>query len=510
MDKKDLLRQIPKIDEVLKDQRLFDFFGNTQRELIVEAVRESIDNLRAKVLAISESEKLEQEKTQPEGESASALNAQKAKKAQTIDISIDAIIEDIINKIRAKKQKSLRRVINGTGTILHTNLGRARLSDDAGSNVLETITGYSTLEYDLKKGGRGSRHDHIEKLIEKIAGAEGALVVNNNAAAVLLCLSALAKNKEVIVSRGELVEIGGSFRIPEIMELGGAHLKEIGTTNKTNLRDYEKAIDAAEAQEPGSAGMLLKVHTSNYKIMGFTQEVDLKDLVELGRTKNIPVVYDLGSGLMVDLKDYGIDEPTVFDAVKTGADVVTFSGDKLFGGPQSGIIIGKKEYIEKMKGHPLARAIRVDKMTLAALESVFRKYIEPEEALERIPVLAMISRPLDSLRKEAVSLAKKVRAGTEAYYVEVEKIQGQIGGGSTPNQFLESYGISVVGKNISPDKIEREMRALPTPVIVRINQDKVIIDMRTLLSDEASVVAQGLIEIGERNTAGKKNSEKNG
>lgn len=467
MDKKDLLRQIPKIDELLKDQRLFVFFGNTQRDLIVESARETMEGLRSKILANHE-----------------------------VDLSIDAIIEEIIGKIRLKKQKSLRPVINGTGTILHTNLGRARLSKEAGRNVLEAVAGFSTLEYDLKKGGRGSRHDHIEKLIEKITGAEGAMVVNNNAAAVLLCLSALAENKGVIVSRGELVEIGGSFRVPEIMELGGTRLKEIGTTNKTSLKDYEKAVDML-GQE--NVGMLLKVHTSNYKIMGFSQEVDLKDLVVLGNEKGLPVVYDLGSGLMVDLKKFGIDEPTVFDAVKSGADVITFSGDKLFGGPQAGIIIGKKEYIEAMKVHPLARVIRVDKMTLAALESVFREYIDTDAALNTVPVLAMISQPIDDLRKAAVGLAEKVRAGTDAYYVEVERIQGQIGGGSTPNQFLESYGVAIKGKGLSPDKIEREMRALPTPVIVRINQDQVLIDMRTLLENEAEIVAQGLIEIGNKN-----------
>jgi L-seryl-tRNA(Ser) seleniumtransferase len=317
MDKKELLKQIPKIDEVLKDQRLFVFFGNTARDLIVESVREVIDAARERILCWKEGEPPE--------------------------LNLDRMIEEIAGKIRYKRQKSLRRLINGTGTILHTNLGRARLSEETSRNVSEAAMNYSTLEYDLKRGTRGSRHDHIEKLIAKIVGTEGAMVVNNNASAVLLCLSALAKDKEVIVSRGELVEIGGSFRIPEIMELGGAHLREVGTTNKTKLDDYRNAIESEKT------AVLLKVHTSNYKIMGFTAEVDLSELTTLGREAGVPVVYDLGSGLMMDLRQYGIDEPTVPESVRSGADVVTFSGDKLLGGPQAGIIIGKKQYIDRMK-----------------------------------------------------------------------------------------------------------------------------------------------------------------
>ena len=303
MDKQELLKRIPKVDEVLKDQRLFVFFGDTPRELVVESVREAVDELRKEILDW-------------DGGDPPVIN-------------MDNLIDDVVKKVRGKKQKSLRRVINGTGTILHTNLGRARMSEEAGRNVLEAAMNYSTLEYDLKRGARGSRHDHIEKLIAKIVGTEGAMVVNNNASAVLLCLSALAKGKEVIVSRGELVEIGGSFRIPEIMELGGAYLREVGTTNKTKLDDYRSVIDKEKT------GALLKVHTSNYKIMGFTAEVSLSELSTLGQEWGIPVVYDLGSGLMADLQQYGIDEPTVPESIRNGADVVTFSGDKLLGGPQA-------------------------------------------------------------------------------------------------------------------------------------------------------------------------------
>ncbi len=464
MDKKELLRQIPKIDEVLNDQRLFAFFGNTARELIVESVREAIESLREMIL-------------HSEGE-------------EIPGIEPDVIIEEIISKIERKKQKSLRRLINGTGTILHTNLGRARLSEEAGKNVAEAALNYSTLEYDLNKGTRGSRHDHIEKLITRITGAEAAMVVNNNAAAVLLSLWALAKGKEVIVSRGELVEIGGSFRVPEIMELGGAYLREVGTTNKTKYDDYKLAVDAEKT------GMLLKVHTSNYKIMGFTAEVDLPELVRLGKETGIPVVYVLGSGLITDLRGYGIHEPTVPDSVKSGADVITFSGDKLLGGPQAGIIIGRKQFIAKMKNHPLARAVRVDKMTLAALESTFREYVNNENALKAIPVLNMITATQDDMRGKAIILAEQVRRGTDAFDVEVIKSEGQIGGGSTPNQFIKSYSVSIKGRNVTPDRIERDMRSWECPVIVRISQDRVLIDMRTVREDEIDIVAKGLICCG--------------
>jgi L-seryl-tRNA(Ser) seleniumtransferase len=450
----------------LKDQRLFVFFGDTPRELVVESVREAVDELRKEILDW-------------DGGDPPVIN-------------MDNLIDDVVKKVRGKKQKSLRRVINGTGTILHTNLGRARMSEEAGRNVLEAAMNYSTLEYDLKRGARGSRHDHIEKLIAKIVGTEGAMVVNNNASAVLLCLSALAKGKEVIVSRGELVEIGGSFRIPEIMELGGAYLREVGTTNKTKLDDYRSVIDKEKT------GALLKVHTSNYKIMGFTAEVSLSELSALGQEWGIPVVYDLGSGLMADLQQYGIDEPTVPESIRNGADVVTFSGDKLLGGPQAGIIIGKKQYIDSMKKHPLARAVRVDKMTIAALEATFREYFDMEKAKEKVPVLSMITVSMDEMRTKAILLAEQVRRATEAFEIEVIKSEGQIGGGSTPNQFLVGYAVSVVGKKVSADRIERDLRAYEVPVIVRINQDRVLIDMRTVTRDEIDMVARALIACGEK------------
>ncbi len=465
MEKKELLRRIPKVDEVLMDRRLFMFFENTPRDLIVEAVRGTIDDLRNRILA----------------ENSGDLPI----------VNKDLVVGQVVEKIKKGKQKNLRRIINGTGTILHTNLGRARLSKDVSDNICEATMNYSTLEYDLKKGSRGSRHDHIEKLIANITATEAAMVVNNNAAAVLLCLSALAKDREVIVSRGELVEIGGSFRIPDIMELGGAFLREVGTTNKTKLDDYKLAIDSEKT------AALLKVHTSNYKIMGFTAEVDLAQLAELAREMGLPLVYDLGSGLMVDLKIHGIDEPTVIESVKSGADVITISGDKLLGGPQAGIIIGKKLYIDMMKKHPLARAVRVDKMTLAALELTFREYLDPARALKSIPTLKMITEPIDELRGKAILLAEQVRRGTDSFDVDVVKTECEIGGGSTPNQFIKSYGVSIKGEIVSTDRIERDMRAWDNPVIVRINRDRVLIDMRTVSHEEIEIVAQCLISCGD-------------
>ena len=353
----DILRRIPKIDEVLQNQRLVLFYGTTPRSVIVESVRETIDNLRKEILS-GNTEGLDNE---------------------------EALMDEIVDSIIAKKKKTLRRVINATGVVLHTNLGRAQLSKAAAQAVMDIADNYSTLEYDLKKGTRGSRQDIVENIVKKVTGAEAAMVVNNNAAATMIVLASMARGKEVVVSRGELVEIGGSFRIPEVMSESGAILREVGATNKTKVSDYERAYD------PELTAAFMKVHTSNFRIIGFTEDVSLPDMVALGREKGVPVIYDMGNGLMVDLQKYGVNEPTVMDALKADPDVILFSGDKLLGGPQGGIIIGKKKYIDQMKKHPLARAFRVDKMTLAALEATFYQYLDMDKAMKEIPTLAMIS-----------------------------------------------------------------------------------------------------------------------
>ena len=335
-----LLRKLPKVDELLMNEKVMEASSGLLREQVVDVIRTVIETVRREILGSDE-----------------ALDESY--------VSYDMVVDKVIQAVRNSHVKSLRRVINGTGVVLHTNLGRAKLSKSAMDAVAEVADKYSTLEYDPVKGGRGSRHVHVEKIIEKITGAEAAMVVNNNAAATMICLAAMGRGKEMVISRGELVEIGGSFRIPEIMEESGAHLAEVGTTNKVKLSDYKNKINE-------NTGALMKVHTSNYKIIGFTEEVPLKELVKLGREENLPVIYDMGSGLMINLRDYGIEEPTVREAMADGADIILFSGDKLLGGPQGGVIIGKKKHIDMMKSHPLARILRVDKMTLSAMEETFK------------------------------------------------------------------------------------------------------------------------------------------
>ena len=466
-DRRELLRKIPKIDEVLQDERLFFFTESTPRA-IVDSVREVIDELRKDIL---------------EGR-----RSQVGTK--------ETLMTEIVARITGKKKKSLRRVINATGVVLHTNLGRANLSDKACESIMDVARNYTNLEYDVKRGSRGSRHDHVEKILTKITGAEAAMVVNNNAAATMLCLSALAKDKEVIVSRGELVEIGGSFRVPEIMEQSGARLMDVGTTNKTKPSDY------LNAYHEGETGALMKVHTSNYRILGFTQEVELPEMVELGKKLNLPVIYDMGSGLMADLTDCGVDEPTVLDALKTGIDVILFSGDKLLGGPQGGIIAGKKEYIDKMKAHPLARAFRVDKMTLAAMEATFFEYSDIRQARKTIPVLNMITTPAAELKDKAERLAGEIRRTTHNFTVEVEACKDQVGGGSAPTVLLDGYAVAVQGRTLAPEKIERLLRKEEIPIIIRITHNQVYLDVRTIREDEFEYIVAAFTAMDSRQVEG--------
>ena len=384
-------------------------------------------------------------------------------------------------RVFEEQGKSLRRVINATGVVLHTNLGRANLSRRACESVLEAAGYYSNLEYDIKKGSRGSRHDHVEQLIRKITGAQAAMVVNNNAAATMLCLSALARGKEVITSRGELVEIGGSFRIPEIMEESGAHLLEVGATNKTKPADYRKAFHGE------MTGAFLKVHTSNYKIVGFTQEVSIRELAALrdeSEEFSVPVIYDMGSGLMTDLSGCGIGEPTVTEALKEGADVVLFSGDKLLGGPQCGVVIGKKEYVDRMKSHPMARAFRVDKMTLAALEATFFEYQDSKRAMREIPVLRMITETGIRLKEKAEKLCGQLSEAAPSLEFMVEPCRDQVGGGSAPLVMLEGYAVTVSGEDFNAERSERLLRKEELPIIARVARDKLWLSVRTIEETE--------------------------
>lgn len=461
-----LLRKLPKVDELLMNEKVIEASSGLLREQVVDVIRTVIETVRKEILGSDE-----------------ALDESY--------VSYDMVADKVIQAVRNSHVKSLRRVINGTGVVLHTNLGRAKLSKSAMDAVAEVADKYSTLEYDPAKGGRGSRHVHVEKVIEKITGAEAAMVVNNNAAATTICLAALGRGKEMIISRGELVEIGGSFRIPEIMEESGAHLAEVGTTNKVKLSDYKNKINE-------NTGALMKVHTSNYKIIGFTEEVPLKELVKLGREENLPVIYDMGSGLMINLRDYGIEEPTVREAMADGADIILFSGDKLLGGPQGGVIIGKKKYIDMMKSHPLARILRVDKMTLSAMEATFKEYYDDENAKEKIPVLSMLTRSEEKLKTDAEKLLEMIKKEAPALDAKVEATEDVVGGGSAPATVLKGYSVSVQWNEASSQEIERRLRMDALPIIVRINHDKVLFDVRTIAEDEYRIIADRLKRITEK------------
>ena len=463
MNKNMLYRSIPKVDVLLENQDIVTLIENHHRDVVVDVIREEIDKLRN---FIKENDDV-----------------------NLIEEKINNLIENI--KISTEKVYSynIKKVINGTGTILHTNLGRAIISKKHADYLSEVVTSYSNLEYNLEEGRRGERYSHFEKLICKITGAEAAMAVNNNAAAVMLVLSSMAAEREVIVSRGELVEVGGKFRIPDVMKSSNAHLVEIGTTNKTHLEDYEDAISE-------NTGAFLKVHTSNFKILGFTESVSIEELCKLGREKDIPVIEDIGSGVLIDLSKYGLEyEPTVQDSIKAGVDVVSFSGDKLLGGPQAGIIVGKKKYIDKMKKNPLTRAFRIDKFTATILEMIFHEYLNEEDAIKNIPVLSLITKDLKEIEKNTNDLFNKIEKLKDVADINVEDTLSQIGGGSLPAERIKSKSVTIMPKNISTQSLEAKLRAGKNPVVGRISEEKLILDMRTVLEDEIDILAQKLIDI---------------
>lgn len=459
MELKDILRHIPKVDELLAREDLLALSSELTAAVVREAVRAELDELRRAILSGS----------------VTALP------------ETDALAAAICRRARNDALPSLRGVINGTGVVLHTNLGRACLSQRAVDAVTAVAQGYSTLEYDIENGCRGSRHSHIEDIVCAVTGAEAAMVVNNNAAAVLIILSALGKGGEVITSRGELVEIGGSFRIPEIMVQCGCTLREVGATNKTHLRDYERAITE-------DTRALLKVHTSNYKIVGFSESVPLAELVELGRKHGLPVIEDLGSGSLVDLTQFGIHgEPTVQQSVRAGVDIISFSGDKLLGGPQAGIIIGRKEYIKLLKQHPLARAMRVDKMTLAALRETLFAYTDDALALREIPTLSMLAATPTELHEKATLLCDKLlKRGITA---EVVPTEDQVGGGSVPTQLLPTFAVSICPGFLSLEQLEERLRRRERPIIGRISHDRYLLDARTLMERDFDFITDTVAEV---------------
>lgn len=452
MNKNLLYRSIPKVDVLLENETIQELIERFSRQTVMEAIHTEMDALR-KYIAQSEDE-------------------EKAKE------QIELLVKSIEMTVEDMHTPNMRPVINGTGTILHTNLGRAPISMKHMQRVMEIATGYSNLEYNLEAGKRGERYSHFEKLLCKITGAEAAMAVNNNASSVMLILSSLAKGGEVIVSRGELIEIGGKFRIPDVMEQSGARLVEVGTTNKTHYDDYENAITE-------ETKALLKVHTSNYRIVGFTDTVGIDELIPIAKKYDIPVVEDLGSGVLIDLAKYGLThEPTVQESIAKGADVVCFSGDKLLGGPQAGIIIGKKKYIDMMKKNQLTRALRIDKFTAATLELVLQEYLSEEKAVQNIPVLRMIAEPLEEVAKRAKTLARMMKATKIPAKVEVKPCESQIGGGSLPLERIASMAVMVKPEKISVNDLEERLRHLPVPVIPRTANDTVILDVRTIQKQE--------------------------
>jgi len=457
MEKNKYYRLIPKIDVLMESDEIKSLCSNISREYVLESVRMVTDNLRGFINnSDNESE---------------------------IEKKIESLTEDIKKEVKSYTSFNMKRVVNGTGTILHTNLGRAVISKNAADRIQQLVTGYSNLEYDLEEGARGSRYSHFEKIITKITGAESAMAVNNNAAAVLLILSALCKDKEVVVSRGELVEIGGSFRVPEVMSQSGCKLVDVGTTNKTHLYDYENAINE-------ETKALLKVHTSNYKIVGFTESVTVEELAELAHKHGIPVIEDIGSGVLVDLSRYGLEyEPTVQASIKAGADIVCFSGDKLLGGPQAGIIVGKKALIDKIKKHPLTRALRIDKFTAIALECVFHECIDEKRAVKNIPVLNLINRNIDDIKSQAEALHKRLTAEVGEYCeITVEGCESQIGGGSLPLERINSFALSIRPLNMTTAALEKQLRYMETPVVGRVVNDFFLIDLRTVLEGEEEII----------------------
>jgi L-seryl-tRNA(Ser) seleniumtransferase len=460
-NKQNLLRAIPQVDEVLQ---WMSAISNAPVQLLKQSIREELEILRQNILA--------------------------GRKIKKTDFSRENLLVLIQKRVQNRMAPNFKRVINATGVVIHTNLGRSLLPQAARDVLVEAATRYSNLEFDLAAGRRGSRYSLVEQLLSDLTGAEAGLVVNNNAAAVLLVLDTLAKGKEVIVSRGQLVEIGGSFRIPEVMAKSGARLVEVGATNRTHLIDYEGAIREETA-------MLLKVHASNFKMIGFTKEVAAEELVSLAHRHDLLVMEDLGSGCLVDLSRYGLRrEPTVQEIVKAGVDVVTFSGDKLLGGPQAGLIVGKYAIIDRIKKNQLNRALRIDKFTLASLETVLRLYYDLETAVANIPTLAMLTASPEIMRKRARGLVRIIKKNlSDKCSITVRETGSRVGGGALPEENLKSWAVVLEPHDRSVNDLERDLRLNSLPVIGRIEDNGYFLDMRTVADDEVPVIGHILLQV---------------
>jgi L-seryl-tRNA(Ser) seleniumtransferase len=456
----EMLRTLPAVDELLRHEAVGEAMRTHPRTLVVRAVRNVLERSRAAI-----------------------LSAESDSERRPVDRA--GLVNQVLVEVEHLGAFTLRRVVNGTGIIVHTNLGRSLLCREALDRLQLIGSGYSNLEYDLEAGSRGSRYVHAEEILCEITGAEGALVVNNNAGAVLLTLNTLAQGREVVVSRGELVEIGGSFRIPDVMARSGARLREVGCTNRTHLRDYEQAIGPETA-------LLFKAHTSNYQITGFTAAVDLESLVALGGKYGLPVMEDLGSGSFLDLSRFGLrGEPTVQDSVRSGADVVTFSGDKLLGGPQAGLILGRSRVISELRGNPLTRALRIDKLTLAALEATLRLYRDEETAVKAIPTLRMIAAGLDALEVRALELSERLGAAAgELISVEIVEGSSRVGGGALPTQDLPTKLVALGSSRFSAARLEAYFRECEPPIIGRVEQERFLLDVRTLQPGDEELISR--------------------
>jgi len=458
-----LLRELPAVGSLLEEEELVQLAGRFSHQLVASTAREVLAEMREEIRRGARKKPL----------SAGELR--------------EFAVRETARRAAEKASPRLQRAVNATGVVLHTNLGRAPLGEAAKKAVKEAA-GYCSLEIDLASGERGSRHEHVRELLCFLTGAEDALAVNNNAGAVLLILSALARGREVIISRGQLVEIGGGFRVPEVLLQSGAHLVEVGTTNRTYLSDYERAISERTA-------LLMRVHTSNYRLVGFSHETSLAELVELGRRYGLPVVDDLGSGALIDLRTCGLPyEPYVQESVQAGADLVAFSGDKLLGGPQAGIIVGRKVFIDQIKKHPLMRALRIDKLTLAALTATLAEYLSPAQVLERVPVLRMLTEPDASLRKRADFLAERLQEGiacsgfSGGVRIEVLPDFSPAGGGSLPGHMLPTWAVGVKASFLSAAAITEKLRQNVPPVIARVREEQVIFDVRTLWEEDLAAI----------------------
>ncbi|MEO0070476.1 MAG: L-seryl-tRNA(Sec) selenium transferase [candidate division WOR-3 bacterium] len=454
-DRQARLRQLPAVEKLLSDERLRPILSQLHPRLAKWVIREYLEDIRQKLLQGKDDE----------------FN-----------------LDELEMRLQENLKPSLCRAINGLGVVLHTGLGRAPLAKLAQKALVEVSENFCCLEINRTDGRRGSRYRHIESLLCELTGAEAAMVVNNNCAATLLILSTIAKGKEVIVSRGQLIEIGGSFRIPEVMQQSGCRMVEVGTTNRTHLRDYEDAIS------PDTA-VLLRVHTSNYRIIGFTKEVPLEELVQLGRRHNIVVIDDLGSGALIDLSKYGLPkEPVVAESIATGADIVCFSGDKLIGGSQAGIIVGRRDLIDRMKKNPLTRALRCGKLTYAVLERTLELFLDEERVIKEHPLIQILLKPLPEMEKGANELLilVKDKIGDQAD-LEIKPAKAEVGGGSLATESLESRVLAIKPKKIKVEELAQRMRFYRPPVFGRIEKGEYLLDFRTIRSDEIPIVAEALI-----------------